>query len=103
MQQTLAKVKNIEKFIQKYGEDVVISQTIDKMLDYKVQKYDEDIKRLDRELKRFERKYKKDSSVFLNEFKKGKLGDKMDFIEWASLYQMHNRLISKKAELEGIK
>lgn len=103
MQQTLAKVKNIEKFIQKYGEDVVISQTIVKMLEYKIQKYDEDIKRLNKELKRFERKYKKKSSVFFDEFDKGRLGDDMDYIEWASLYQMRNRLAEKKAELEEIK
>lgn len=102
MQQTLAKVKNIEKFLQKYGEDIIISKTINKMLEYQTHKYDDDIKRLDRELKRFERKYKKDSSIFFDEFKKGKLGDEMDFIEWASLLQMHKRLINKKALLEEI-
>lgn len=102
MQQTLAKVRNLEKFIQKHGEDVVISRTINKMLDYRIKKYDEEIKRLDKELKKFERKYKKTSSAFLNEFNMGKLGDQMDFIEWSSLYQMRNRLADKKAELEGM-
>ena len=100
MQQTLSKVKTLEKFIQKYGEDVVISQTITKMLDYKVRQYDSAIKRLNCDLRRFERKYKKESSVFLKEFKDGKLGDNMDFIEWASLYQMRNRFVEKKTELE---
>ncbi|OGV98682.1 MAG: hypothetical protein A2W75_00640 [Nitrospinae bacterium RIFCSPLOWO2_12_39_15] len=102
MQQTLAKVKNIEKFIQKYGEDVVISQTIAKMLEYKIQKYGEDIKRLGKELKRFERKYKKESSIFFDEFNNGRLGDDMDYIEWASLYQMYRRLVEKKAKLGEI-
>ncbi len=99
MQQTLSKVKTLEKFVQKYGEDAVISQTITKMLDYKIQKYDEEIKRLNKLIKRFERLYKKESSVFFSEFQKGNLGDKMDFIEWDSLYQMRNRLIEKKTEL----
>lgn len=100
MQQTLSKVKTLEKFVQKYGEDAVISQTITKMLDYKIQKYDEEIKRLNKLIKRFERLYKKESSVFFSEFQKGNLGDKMDFIEWDSLYQMRNCLIEKKTELE---
>ena len=100
MEQTLTKVKNLEKFIKKYGEDAVISQTITKMLDYKIRQYDEEIKRMNRELSRFERKHKKESSAFFQEFKKGDLGDNMDFIEWASLYQMRNRLMEKKSELK---
>ena len=101
MEQTLEKVKNLEKFIQKHGEDSLISQAISKMLDYKIQQYNKEIKRLDRALRKFERLNNKDSSVFFKEFKKGRLGDDMDFIEWASLYQMRNNLIEKKVELEG--
>lgn len=100
MQQTLTKVKNLEKFIQKHGEDSVISQTITKMLDYKMQKYDEEINRLNKDLKKYERKFKKESSVFFDEFNKGRLGDDMDFIEWSSLYQMRSNLLKKKTELE---
>ncbi len=99
MQQTLFKVKNLEKFIQKHGEDTFISQTISKMLDYKINKYYKEIKRLDKELKKFERTYKKESPVFFKEFKEGKVGDDMDFVEWSSLYQMRKRLLEKKAAL----
>lgn len=103
MEQTLAKVKNLEKFIQKHGEDTFFSQSISKMLDYKIQNYEEEIKRLNRELKKYERKYKRDSSVFFKEFKKGKTGDDMNLIEWSSLYQMRKRLLEKMAELKGKK
>ncbi len=71
------------------------------MLDYKIQQYNKEIKRLDRALRKFERLDNKDSSVFFEEFKKGRLRDNMDFIEWASLYQMRSNLIEKKVELEG--
>lgn len=103
MQQTLAKVKHLEKFIRKYGEDTVIFQTINKMLEYKIGTYDEEINRLNKELRKLERKYKKESSVFFNEFKQGSLGDDMDFLDWASLYRMKNKLAEKKAGLEGIR
>ncbi len=101
MQQTLLKVKKLEKFVQKHEEDTFLSQTISKMVDYKIHKYNEEIKRLDKDLKRFERAYKKDSSVFFKEFKEGRMGDSMDFIEWSSLYQMRNSLLKKKLELES--
>lgn len=103
MEQTLSKVKNLEKYIQKHGDDPFITQTISKMLTYKIQKYGREIKRLGKELKKFERSYKKESSTFFKEFKTGKLGDDMNFVEWSSLYQMHNRLLKQKSELEGMK
>ena len=102
MKQTLSKVKNLEKFIEKHGEDAFVSQTISKMLTYKVQKYKEQIKQLDKALRKFERTYQKESAVFLQQFMEGKLGDEMDFVEWSSLYQIRNRLLEKKNELEGM-
>ena len=102
MEQTLLKVKNLEKFVGKHGEDAFVSQTISKMLAYKVQKYDKQIEKLNNELRKFERTYKKKSDVFFEEFMAGKLGDEINFVEWSSLYQIHNRLLEKKKELEGI-
>jgi hypothetical protein len=102
MEQTLLKVKHLEKFVEKHGEDAFVSQTISKMLAYKVQKYDKQIERLNRELRKFERTYKKKSHVFFEEFKAGGLGDEINFVEWSSLYQIYNRLLEKKRELEGI-
>lgn len=102
MNQTLFKVKNLEKFIQKHGDDSFMSQTISKMITFKIQQYGKAIKGLEKDVKKFERTYKKISSTFIKEFKSGKLGDDMDFVEWSSLYQMRNRLLKKKEELEGI-
>ncbi len=102
MKQTLLRVRSLEKFIQKHGEDAFISQTISKMLAYKVQKYKEQIKRLDKVLRKFERVYEKESAVFFEEFVEGSLGDEMDFVEWSSLYQIRNSLLEKKNELKGM-
>jgi len=101
MEQTLSKVKNLEKFIEKHGEDSFISKTISKMISYKIQKYEEEIKTLNKELKKFEQIHKKETSVFFREFNEGLLGDEMDFVEWSSLYRMHNRLLERKNTLEG--
>ncbi len=71
------------------------------MLDYNIQQYDKEVKRLEKDLRKFERAYKKESAAFYKKFKEGRVDDNMDFIEWASLYQMRNRLLDKKTELEG--
>ena len=102
MEQTLSKVKNLEKFVKKHGEDPLISQTISKIMAYKIQRYERKIKRLSKEMKKFERTYKKGSAVFFEEFNAGILGDEMDFIEWSSLYQMVSRILEKKKELESM-
>ena len=100
MKRTLSKVKNLEKFIEKHGEDPFISQSISKMLDYKIKNYEEEIRILDKELKTFERSYGTKSSVFFKKFNEGRLGDDMDFIEWSSLYQMYNSLVEKRLNLK---
>ncbi len=85
MKRTLLRVKNLEKFIEKHGEDPFISQSISKMLDYKIANYEAEIRRLDKEVKMFERTYGMKSSDFFKKFNKGKLGDTMDFIEWSDV------------------
>ena len=51
MKQILSKVKNLEKFIEKHGDDTFISQSISKILNYKIAKYEEKIQELCKELK----------------------------------------------------
>ena len=41
-----------------------------------------------------------DSEYFYDEFENGKLGDAMDFIEWASLYDMFRDTEALKKKLE---
>ena len=106
MAQTIANIKLIkkqEKFIREFGDDELITSSISKMMDYKLMKYEEQIKKLDKELKQFERSYKMESSSFIKEFTSGRQGDEMDFVEWASLYRMRQRLAERKAKLEGMR
>ena len=71
------------------------------MLSYKIQQYEAEIRRLGKELRKFERAHKMNSSDFFRDFMEGKLEDDLDLVEWSSLYQMRQRLLEKKAELEG--
>lgn len=101
MQATIEKIKTLENFLNKHGDDVYISNTLAKMLDYKIQQYDKDIAALQEDLRAFEKKYKMTSAEFFAKFQNGGLGDEMDFVEWGALCQMHRNLFEKKAELVG--
>ncbi len=73
------------------------------MLKYKIQKHDEEIAALEEDLCRFEKKYAMASAEFFTKFQKGCLGDEMDFIEWAALYQMHRNLLKNTKEVLSAK
>ncbi len=44
--------------------------------------------RLENQIKYFEKKYSMNTPDFYSNFEVGKLGDDIDFIEWAATYEM---------------
>lgn len=86
-------IENMEKlslFVKKYNEeDLYLENTLKKIIGYEKSKIKVELKKLMSDLKELEQKYKKKSETFYHDFKIGKLDDKMDFIEWASLYEMY--------------
>jgi hypothetical protein len=70
-------------------------------MDYKIQQYDNLLNELRSDLIRLEKKYDKKSDNFYRSFKKGELGDDMDFVEWGSHYDMYQRILNKKKMLES--
>ena len=74
--------------------------TLRKVIDYYIQKCDRSMAELSQDLADFEKRYGMDSEYFYDEFDNGKLGDAMDFFEWAGLYQMFKRIESRKEMLE---
>lgn len=100
MQPTLAKIKTLERFLQSHGDDAYIASTLAKMLEYKIQKYDDEIATLQTDLRELENKYAMTSPDFFFGFQRGDLGDDMDFVEWSALYRMYLKLLEKKHALE---
>ena len=86
----LEKVKRLEKYIaiDSATVDPVISMAIDKLLAREVTRMLEVKARLGDQLKEFEEKYSLNSSGFYTRYKKGEMGDDMDFIEWAATVEM---------------
>ena len=86
----LEKVKQLEKYIavNSAAVDPVISMSIDKLLARGDTRMLDVKARLGDQFKVFEKKYSLNTSDFYTRYKKGVMGDDMDFIEWAATVEM---------------
>ena len=53
------------------------------------------------DLAEFEAKYEMNSATFYARFRAGEMGDAMDFMEWASLYDMHEGAVQRLSLLKS--
>ncbi len=101
MPNTLAIAHKFEQFVTLHGDDPYISKTIAKLFSTRVAKLHKELKDVQQALNRFERSYGKSSEIFLQEYHAGTAGDDMDFIEWASLVMMRDRLLAERVLLQS--
>lgn len=96
MNETLIKIRNIEKYFAARTKDDVIENAIAKLVELKLNQIDQEITELKNDLKKFEDKYHLDSEKFITKFQQGELLDNLDFTDWVAMYKMlHNRLNDK--------
>ncbi|OEU78812.1 MAG: hypothetical protein BA873_12620 [Desulfobulbaceae bacterium C00003063] len=101
---TLEKVKRLEQYIAADGSavDPVIHMAIDKLMEREIRRLLKLKARLRDQLEEFERTYAMNSPDFCTRYESGKMGDDMDFIEWAATVEMlkntENRLLLLKME-----
>ena len=106
MQVTEARATNrltrLKRLIAIY-ESGAVSDFMDNVLDkvFAQEAADEEalIERLTANLDKFEAKYGMSSLEFYTRFRSGELGDAMDFMEWASLYDMHEGAVERLSQL----
>lgn len=101
MTTALAIAHKFEQFVTIHGEDPFISNTLFKMVSTRLSTLRKELKTVQSQIARFERLYGKSSDMFYQEYLAGIAGDNMDFIEWASLVKMRERLISEQAVLKS--
>ena len=100
----IGQMSHLERLIQLY-EMGQASSYLDRVLDkvFAQQATDDEalIKQLRAVMDEFELKYEMDSDSFYTRFRAGELGDAMDFMEWASLYDMHEGAARRLAVLKS--
>lgn len=85
-----------------YAEDDALDPILDKLLDAALSQQRSRLKRYEHDLQTFEARYGMSSSLFYERFEGGELGDAMDFFEWASLIELHQRALDKVKRLESV-
>ena len=85
----LAQLKKLENYVTQYGDDQFISSSLTKLVEYKIQRYENTLEDLRQDLMKFEQIYQKPSDEFYQAFIRGEAGDDMDVVEWGSLYAMY--------------
>ena len=98
--QALSNIRILERSVEKDKNDKIAEGTINKIIQFKIDKYKKELKTLENDLKVFEKKYKIDANQFFKDFEMGKLGDSIDFVEWSSLYKIYQRIVERKNILE---
>ena len=73
----------------------VVDQTIDKLLALEIQQAQREQRDLKARLADYEAQYQMTSEEFYARFRKGELGDEMDFVEWSVFYEMYQALLER--------
>jgi hypothetical protein len=91
-----------EIFRQGHASDLMV-QTLEKLFGYERENSRSQLEKLQRDLLAFEQEHGMSSGDFLKKYQEGKTDDRMDFVEWASLVQMKNRLEKRLSILEPVR
>lgn len=71
------------------------AQTLNKLVDMETSRLQMQLEDIQRVMADYEKQYNMKSVEFFAKFDAGQLGDRMDFVEWASLIQMAEHLRQK--------
>lgn len=97
-QSVAQKLTTLARLYETRQASELMNNTLSKLLDVEREDAQRDFDLLSTDLIEFEEKYGMKSAEFFAQFKRGELGDAMDFMEWASLYQMFER-VKERLEL----
>lgn len=95
-------IHRLEQLIECYRQDQasdLMTRTLDKLLIYEAVTSREQLQQVEADLAEYEHRYGMTSAKFYNLFQQGQTDDRMDYIEWASLFQMAQRLEKRLALL----
>lgn len=85
----------LEKLAQLYKQQQaseLMTRTLDKLMLHEAAISQEQLTQLQKDLDGFERQYGLSSHDFYRQFQAGETDDRMDFVEWAALFQMAQNL-----------
>jgi len=86
------RVQVLEKLYEQGQSSDLVDLALEKLFAYELDASQQQLRQLEQDLAEFEGQYGLSSAQFYHKFQSGEMGDTMDYVEWASLYQMAERL-----------
>ena len=87
MASVMAKIK----VLQAVGAEELVDQALVKVMEFEIDRLQQEQRRLQTELVRFEQSYQMTSEECQRKFEAGELGDAVEFFEWTSLYSIYQQ------------
>ena len=85
-----------------YPNEAELDLILEKLLETALNQHRLRLERYDRDLHQFEKRFGIDAPTFHQRFESGKMGDAMDFFEWAGLYELRQDVLKKIQHLESV-
>jgi hypothetical protein len=86
------RLQRLAQLYQNGQASRLMDRTLDKLLSYEAEQSRAQLADLKADLAGYERRYQLSSAEFYRRYQAGQTDDRMDYVEWASLVQMTNRL-----------
>ena len=99
-QLTARRLERLAQLVRKQQVSEVMARTLDKLFDVEREESLRQLAQIQDDLAQLEKAYRMVSETFYQRWQAGELDDRMDFVEWASLYQMAHNLKERLAILE---
>ena len=87
MASVMAKIEAL----QAVGAEELVDQALVKVMQFEINRLQQEQRRLQTELVRFEQSYQMTSEECQRKFEAGELGDAVEFFEWTSLYSIYQQ------------
>jgi len=94
------RVRTLDKLYAAGETSDIVDLALEKLFAYELRESQKQLTQLEHDLSQFEQRYNLSSDAFYDRFQAGEMGDAMDFVEWASLHQMAERLKQRIGLLE---
>jgi hypothetical protein len=98
---TAQRLRTLAQLYQQGQASELMERTLNKLLTYEADVCRAQLGQLQRDLAEFEQRYGLSSAEFYRRFQAGQTDDRMDYVEWASLVQMHDNLRERLSLLTG--
>lgn len=89
---TVRRLRVLTDLYQRGSASVTTEKALEKLISYEVEMHQSQLRELQADLAHFEQMYGMSSAEFYQRYQAGQTADDMDFIEWASLVQMAQRI-----------